>query len=193
MVPRWITVASLSIVALGGPEDARFRRLSSLDDAQGLSKIIAKHIRCDVCEVASTQLAGIIASKKFKNEENVLEEVADFCEGGEHSSQGTEDFGNRLEKKKWTVHDRSEHGWALEPPSDSGKANKEEPKEEKGDLWGGFAKREGIKQACMLSVNEHQSELSEWLFTKVKKKKLPSAQDVSKKLCHELSGLCKKK
>eukprot|EP00746_Dinoflagellata_sp_MGD_P003318 gnl/MRDRNA2_/MRDRNA2_106449_c0_seq1.p1 gnl/MRDRNA2_/MRDRNA2_106449_c0~~gnl/MRDRNA2_/MRDRNA2_106449_c0_seq1.p1 ORF type:complete len:228 (+),score=70.95 gnl/MRDRNA2_/MRDRNA2_106449_c0_seq1:62-745(+) len=207
-----LVVVSLSTVALGGPEDARFRRLSSLDDAQGLSKIIAKSIRCTVCEAASLKLHSIVTDRKFKNEENLLDEVSAFCEGGEQSSQGTVDFGDRLQKENWTVQEQDK-GWALEPPADGNKdffhSEEDEADKNKGpkdefamlskkettDLWGGFAKREGIKQACMLSVSEHQSELSEWLFMKVKKgkDKIPNAKEISTKLCHDLSSACKKK
>merc|ERR1712100_997846 len=109
---------------------------------------------------ASRHIATKLTSKTFKREEDVLEEVGNLCSG----KDGHDGLDFVLESEGWTV---SEHdgGHRLE------KLSTEKSKEGR-DLMGSFAHRDSMKQACILTVDEHQSELSEFLCTDEKEKKI---------------------
>jgi len=168
----------LTCPCAAGPEDARFKRLSKLEGAQGDSKSIAKQISCDLCTEASRSIAETLNSRKFKSEEAVLEIIGELCAG----TEGHDSIDFVLERGGWSVTSTDE-GYRMA---------KDVKKSDEADLMGGFALRDSMKQACILTVDEHQSELSEWLFLQIKKGKAIDAEVVGHKLCTDLARSCKK-
>lgn len=122
-----------------------------------------------------------------KREEDVLEEVGSMC-GGKYN-QDSLDF--ILEKEGFSIAETKKRdkfvlvkrdGEAIDRDTAAG-----------GEVLFDFAHRDSMKQACMLTVDEYQSELSEFLFMRLKKKKIIDKDTIVKKLCFELSRACGKK
>lgn len=187
-----LVLAAVAVIlpqlVLSGPEDARFKRLSALGGAQDDAKAIAKQIKCEVCNVAAEKLSEKFAAKKHRDEAAVLVAIGSLCGGeadGGDAEQQSLDFV--LEEEGWRV--KEEEGiYKMRKVSEEEKA-----KEKQENLWGGFAVRDAMKQACTLTVAEHQSELAEFLIVRLKKKQQPDAKVISQKLCVELSEACKSK
>merc|ERR1711920_1178340 len=110
-------------------------------------------------------------------------EVGSFCEGKE----GAESFDFAMEHDGWSVlQDGDTHRMQQKREGDIAAADGPA----KGDLMANFAHRDSMKQACVLTVSEFQSELSEFLFVQLRRKGGVSNATVSDKLCFELSGAC---
>merc|ERR1711920_70295 len=112
-------------------------------------------------------------------------EVGSFCEGKE----GAESFDFAMEHDGWSVlQDGDTHRMQQKREGDIAAADGPA----KGDLMANFAHRDSMKQACLLTVSEHQSELSEFLFVQLRRKGSVSNATVSDKLCYELSRACRR-
>merc|ERR1712008_299221 len=97
---------------------------------------------------------------------------------------GSESLDFVLEREGWSVV-RGEDGYRMERAS----ASRDSSGTDGGtrDFLDSFAQRDSMKQACLLTVAEYQSELSEFVFLRTKSGTQLDGDTVAKKLCIELA------
>jgi len=179
---------------LGGIEDGTFKRQSSESEAEALSKQIAKQVRCQVCVLASKVVAEQMQNRTIKREHDLLGVIASVCKGGKEQDH----IDRVLEKAGWSVEGNVSSGFKLVQREilDEKTAMMHQYEDrgyaplKGGELSLGRHKRDGVVEACMLSVNEYESELTEYLFIRLQQKKSVGDEVVADKLCLELSGAC---
>mmetsp|Transcript_23154 Transcript_23154/g.53239 ORF Transcript_23154/g.53239 Transcript_23154/m.53239 type:complete len:202 (-) Transcript_23154:16-621(-) len=183
----WLILALLWPAKLGnaGPQEVRFDRLSKVHGAEDDAKQIAKEIRCDVCLAAARHILEQLANAKGKTSEaSVLEQVASLCLG----SEGAESFDVLMERSNWTVVKSGGHHRLEQHP-------RPRLHGEVG-LLDGFALRESVKQACVMVIDEYQSEMAEYLFVSAQvnrasgSKLLGDITPIVQRLCGGLSSAC---
>lgn len=177
-------------------DDAMETKQNALAD----TGIAGAKIKCTVCEQASVNISGTLATRDFRNEFELIEYFSAFCGFGgfpEHLVKG----------KHWQLTEKSKGEYALEPPTEEeakAAAAAAVAAAKEGDTdWDVVKASKAVTIACEATVKESHSELAEFLFTSRKgrtstaaesanKGMFKAASAISKKLCMELSGACKK-
>lgn len=191
-------------------KDYSHEDFTKFESAQGDSMGIAKQIKCDMCKEASRRITNALkagkASKTGKpstadSEEAVLEEVGSFCKG----KDGEDSIDVKLDNEKWRVDKKSgDSTYRLRKGNhlDDEETRKntaldvvnamEAGRGQKNVMIPGWGQRQSIQEACHMAVGEYQSEISEFLFLRLRDQKEFTAKTVEEKLCYELSESCKR-
>lgn len=172
-------------------DDAMEKKRKALADAG----IAGAKIKCTVCEQASANISATLAARDFKTELELIEYFSEFC--------GFRGFPDYLVKEKYWQLKENPKGWyTLEPPTEEqakAAAAAAAAAEKQGETeWDVVKAAKAVSTACEATVKDSHTELAEFLFTAKKgSKKTQQASMsqlvISKKLCMDMSGACKKR
>lgn len=176
--------------------------------ASGASrKEIAEAIQCEVCERAAEKFAIIFSHNEdpqaYDEEDEITTQVETLCKGNPKSRDKAQrkSFAATLEMQGWFVHhDYNATGfdrYKLEHDDshhvDTHHTERKNATAKGGHLWNEtqhFLNLDSITDACLMTVNKHQTELVAFIQNMLQKEWEPDPLSISMRLCDELSRAC---